>query len=364
MRKFKIHLRNTIIGALVFGVGFLLGDFVGLLIFRSELLTPIRDLFEAGRFALGLTLILMVVGLMGAISGAIGGLALSYVCQSTNRVGYAWRTALTFGLSYPLILLPLTFAIALISFYNLGESSPISLMVPLGAMGLVFGAVTGLILGILTVGRDAWRVLLAGAIGFALGGAGFGYSVWGFFFGTPGVQNQDWPIIAAFFALGAFGGGALGFLYSWLTYREPRPSLFRRFVAWYKRSTFVPRLVATAVLIITFLALRGLWLISPFSATAAPLNSILESNTVGTHWSTPAEMTGNPTGSFKPPATIADRSGNVAMAWSDGLDVYYVSRNEADNRWSTPVNVSTSGQAFLPTPNSSSTGPAACIWFG
>ena len=147
MSNWKINLRNTLMSALGFGLGFVIGGLVAFLIFRNDILAPVRDLFGAGRFILGLTLIFLVIGLTVAIGGAIGGLALSYVSQSFNRAGYAWRAALAFGISYAIILLPLTFVIALISFYQVSEFSPIMLMIPLGVMGAIFGAVSSIFMG-------------------------------------------------------------------------------------------------------------------------------------------------------------------------------------------------------------------------
>jgi hypothetical protein len=62
------------------------------------------------------------------------------------------------------LLLPLTLTLALIAFYQLAESSPIMSMIPLGIVGAIFGAVSGIIFGLLTVKWDSWRVLLAGAV--------------------------------------------------------------------------------------------------------------------------------------------------------------------------------------------------------
>ena len=207
MARLKIHLPNILISALGFGLGSVIVTYVERLIFNSRLLIPIRDLFEAGRLPLGITLILLVVGLGGAIGGAIGGLALSTINKS-SKSGYAWRGAVSLGVSYAIVLAPVTITIALISFYQIAESSPIMLMVPLGLMGVIFGIVSGLIFGLLTAGRDTWRVVLMSMVGFALGGGGFGYCLWGYFFGTAGFREGLWLLFVGFFIFGAFGGAA------------------------------------------------------------------------------------------------------------------------------------------------------------
>jgi hypothetical protein len=224
MSRRKIHLQSTILSAAGFGGGFALGAWLSNLIFSSDFLNPILSLSQTGRLIVGLALVLVVAGVGGAIAGAIGGLTLSYAHQSPRRAGYVWRSALSFGVGYALVVIPLTLAISLMSFNDLAEASPIGLMIPLWVMGAIFGAVSGLILGLLTVGRDTWRVFLVGTVAFAFGGSGLGYGFWNFLSrNIAGDNATTWSLVAGVVIFGAIGGGSLGFLYSWLAHRQPAP---------------------------------------------------------------------------------------------------------------------------------------------
>jgi MFS family permease len=362
----KIHLRNALISALGFGLGFVIGYFFGILVFG--LLPALPDLFETGRLILSVALVILVVGLIGAIGGAIGGLALSYASPSANRPRYVWSGALSFGFSYAAILFPLIFTFSLVALDNLAEASPMGLMIPLGIVGAIFGAVSGIILGLLTVGRQAWRVVLVSTLGFAAGGWELGYFAWTFFFGREGLREVNWVPLVGLFLFGVIGGGALGFLYSWLARRKPKPGLVSRLVAWFKRSKLVPRLIAAVVLILVFLALRGLWLISPFNSNAAPLTNILESQTIGTHWSSPVSLIEDVEVSDSHPALFADESGSAAIGWdqamASGTDVYYATQTGDEGRWSAPINVSNSETGVSTNPQlvTDSEGNLHIVW--
>ena len=196
MANLKYHLRGMLLSSLGYGFGFAIGNFGSHLLLKSGFLEPIRDLFAAQRFELGLTLLLLVIGVGGAIGGAIGGLALSYTHQSTRRLRYVWPSALGFGVSYALILFPLTLAISLFSFYSPAQASPLGFVVVVGLAGAIFGAVSGLVLGLLTVGRATWRVFLVSAIAFAAGGAGLGQGLYFHFF----AEARAWSIFGALFS--------------------------------------------------------------------------------------------------------------------------------------------------------------------
>ena len=340
----KFHLRNALISAVGIGVGLVIGYLIGILAFG--LLPPLPNLFETGRLILSVGLVILVVGLIGAIGGAIGGLALSYANPSANRSRYIWSGALSFGFGYAVILFPLIFTLSLVALDNLAEASPMGLMIPLGIIGAIFGAVTGIILGLLTVGRQAWRVGLVNMIGFAAGGWELGYFAWTFLFGREGLRGINWVPLVGLFLFGVVGGAALGFLYSWLARTKPKPGLISRLVAWFNRSKLVPRLIAAVVFILVFLALRGLWLISPFNSNAAPLANMLESQTRGTHWSPPVSLIEGTEVRNSQPTLFADGSDRAAIGWDQvidsGADVYYAIQSGDEGHWSAPINVSNS----------------------
>jgi hypothetical protein len=365
MSRRKIHLQSTILSAAGFGGGFALGAWLSNLIFSSDFLNPILSLSQTGRLIVGLALVLVVAGVGGAIAGAIGGLTLSYAHQSPRRAGYVWRSALSFGVGYALVVIPLTLAISLMSFNDLAEASPIGLMIPLWVMGAIFGAVSGLILGLLTVGRDTWRVFLVGTVAFAFGGSGLGYGFWNFLSrNIAGDNATTWSLVAGVVIFGAIGGGSLGFLYSWLAHRQPAPSLPARLSTRIKQLSPIRRVLAITGLVILALLLRALWIISPFSTQPAQLASTLESNTVGTHWAVPVIVSE----AGAQPALAADAVNAAALVWSrpqnEGADVFFATRSSDDAIWSAAVNVSNSAARLSHAPQLAfdSQGNAHLVW--
>jgi hypothetical protein len=320
--------------ALGFGFGFILGGLLIYGIFSSNLLNLLLDLVATGRIFIGVLLALLVAALGGAVAGAIGGLPLCHAHSSTRWGDYAWRSALSVAAGFGLVALPLTLVVALLGFYELADVSPLALMIPFGLLGLLFGTISGLALGLLTVGRDAWRVVLTGAISFGLGGAGLGQWLFRYLLTRQDMAGSAWYLFGGLFVFGLMGGGGWGFLYSWLAHRRPEPALPSRFVRWFKRQGTLRRVLAVVGLIILFIVIRALWVISPFTSFAAPLESTLESRTIDTRWANPLPLATN----AARPTLAADNTGHVALAWIDNSDVFWLT---GDNQ-PVPVNVSNS----------------------
>ena len=235
MSNSKYHLRSMFLSAFGFGFGFILGGLVIYAIFSSNLPNLLLDLVRTGRMVGGVLLALLVAALGGAVAGAIGGLALCHAHLSTRWGNYAWHSALSIAITFGLVAIPLTLVVALLGFYELSDVSPLALMIPFGLLGLLFGAISGLVLGMLTVGRDTWRVVLAGAISFGLGGAGLGQWLFRYLLAQQDMAGSTWYLFGGLFVFGLMGGGGWGFLYSWLAHRRPEPALPSPFVSWFKR---------------------------------------------------------------------------------------------------------------------------------
>ena len=202
MSNWKYHFRSGLLSAFGFGSGFAAGAFLSVLIFQNAPLERLLDLFADSRLGLGIVLILLVTGLGGMIGGAAGGVTLCYAHLSRNWLGYVWRGALSFGIGYALIVVPLTLGFALTGFYEPAEASPIALMIPLGVIGAIFGALSGAILGLLTVGWAFWRVILIGALSFGLGGAGLGRTLFGYLTTVDDLGTAKWSIFLGIFVFG------------------------------------------------------------------------------------------------------------------------------------------------------------------
>ncbi len=338
MANAKYHLRSTALSAAGYGLGFTLGAMLSSVMYRSSLFDPLLRTLETGRLVVGITAILLIAGLGGAVGGALGGATLAYAYrQSDQWRGYAWRSALAFGLSFAIVAVPLTIAIAFFSFYNLTEISPLALMFPLGVMGLAFGLVGGMIMGLLNPEIPAWRVVLVAMFSFSLGGAALGRGLFTFYLAQSNLESASWSLFFGLFLFGAFGGGALGFLYSWLAHRRPALSLPSRFMTWFNRQRGLSRVLAVVGIVLVLLVLRGLYLISPFAASDAPLSEALESRTQDTRWSEPLPLAG----SAAEPVVAAASAQQVALAWVADGAVYYLPG--ADQLQ--PLNVSGSGVA-------------------
>ena len=343
MVKMKDHLRSALISGLGFGAGFVLGAFLTDLIFTSNVLDTALDLFQGGRLFIGLALTLVVTGLGGAISGTIGGVALSSIYAPSQRASYAWQGALSFGVSYALIVIPLTLFVSFMAYYEVTDIAPIDLMLPLWLFGAVFGAVSGSILGLLTLGRKFWRVALVAAVGFAFGGSGLAYVSWGYLAGVvEGGMTTRMALYAGLFIFGAVGGGSLGYLYSWLAHREEKDPIPTRFLDWFRQLGTVGKIVTVVVLLFLIIFVRALILIAPFPTQQPQLSSFLESNTVGTHWDSSVSLVENGI----QPALSASEAGYTAIAWSQtdnaNTDIYFISRSNQETDWSMPLNTSNS----------------------
>ena len=357
MDNLNKHLRNALIGALGFGLGLVIVSGLSTLIFRSGTLEPVRDLVEGQRFTMGLVLAFAVVALGGCVWGAVGGLALSLANKAHTRVGYFWRSALSFGIGYAAVLYPLIFLLSLAGFYNPNEPLPAAFALTVGLIGALFGLASCLLLGLLTIIRHALRILLVGAFGFALGGTVFGYGLWHYFLGAEGIKGASWLLWVCLFLFGALGGAALGWVYSHLEGRKDEPirakltRFYRRYGVW-----------AIVIVVIVVFVLYQRSQITPLIPTSAHLASQLVSTTIGTHWSPPTGISDVETNAALP-SLFVDEGGRVSIAWSQesgaGAEVYY-----APYPWSNPVNVSHSGAVVSTNPQivSDETGAAHIVW--
>lgn len=104
-------------------------------------------------------------------------------------------------------------------------------------VGMIFGALIGLLLGLTTVGwRRTGSVIVAGIVGFGLGGAALGAGIWAYLGSTPpgGLYEGDHiSLLIGLFAFGLLGGLAIGFAFDRLVRKDtglrskPLPSWLR-----------------------------------------------------------------------------------------------------------------------------------------
>jgi phosphatidylserine/phosphatidylglycerophosphate/cardiolipin synthase-like enzyme len=230
------------------------------------------------RLLFALVLIFIVVGLGGAVAGAIGGRTLSNLIKGSDRRRIVWRSALSFFVTNMSLVLPFFLATVVVAFFNPHIDIDMTILLTLFAIfGLVYGLLAGLLLGWLTVGlRNSLGVLLLSASGFALGG---------FFVGlllfllsqqaSPSALVIYLLVIFSMLLFGLCGGGALGFAYQHIG--EERP-LFPDSRPWR-----ILRYAVLSMLAIIFLG-AAVKLVNTLTIRPAEVAETLTLPTRGTHW--------------------------------------------------------------------------------
>ncbi|HIE25164.1 MAG TPA: hypothetical protein EYP74_04105, partial [Anaerolineales bacterium] len=322
------HLRFGLISALGFGVGMPLSVVFINLIKRTRIVALIKNLFEAQYFFIPLILVFLVVALGGAITGALGGLALSYADGIHRKGKYASKGAVAFGIAFALVLYPLTFLLSTFAFYSPEDPSPLGIILTFAFVGAVFGLVSGNILGIATFGRNRLRFGTYSAFSFGLAGTVIGFRVWHYFYILEISSENPLLWLLWFVLFGVVGGLFLGLLYSFgieKGYDEGRDKaldiafLARKFndfknSRFYRKHGFGGTLLFFAL---TFLLLR-IFAMSPLGFAKANLSHKLDSETLGTHWRDPQPLSDY----AKDPAIFATNYGSILAVWAENGEIY------------------------------------------
>ncbi len=346
------HLRFGLISALGFGIGMPLAVVFLNLIKRTRIVAPIKNLFESQHLLIPLILVFLVVALGGAIVGALGGLALSYADGTKRKKEYISKGALGFATSFALVLYPLIFLLSTFAFYSAESSSPLSILISFSFVGAVFGFVSNNILGIATYGRSRFRFGVHGAYSFGLAGALIALRVWYYFYELK-VGTEDPLIWLIWFALfGVFGGFSLGIFYSFgieKGYADDRDkpldvAFLTRKLNDFKNSKFYQKrgFWGTIIFFGVIFLLSRIFAVLPFGSTEANLSSILDTETLDTHWSEAQSLLGQ----SDEAAIFATDSGLVSAVWAQDGEIYLSTARE-DNagiaqNWTTPKNISES----------------------
>lgn len=327
-----------------YGLGLLLGNAISHFIFQN--VSPERFLTgsQAVRLALGVLLAFAISGVGGLVGGMLGGAMLPRIGREKSRWRFILASGIIFGVGYGLLLFPLILISSLLSFYDITETPVYVFSAVFGIVGLIFGALVGLFLGMWTVGRRFPPVTWSSAAGFAVGGALLGAGVWRQIFTvTAGtVESGDWGVLLlGLFAFGAAGGIGLGIAYHRALAASddllaPVRKLTRE--ALRRRWVIVGLVLIAIVLLFRPVAAAVGDLLTPIDAG---LSSVLDLETTGTHWldgeriSVSADAV--PTGL----ALAAHGNGRLALVWVDnsGLQLSAGDWSAADRRteWETPA---------------------------
>ena len=303
---------------LAYGLGLVFGNAFAYLITDNIItIVPEQDaLSDINILLAGLLLAFISAGLAGGIGGFIGGWSLPAVDRSNGRWGYGWQSALCLALTYATFLFMAALLVSLLSFYAVAEVPPSDFAILFMAIGALSGAVSGLLLGLLTVG---WRrtafVTLAALIGFGLGGSGLGLGLRASLMSVKQGHldgSQFLPLLLGIGSLGLLGGGTLGIIYNYLAGRplEARPSTrARRRLLWTYGATIVFLLVVWLTIHPLLAQLRAV-----LTVREAGLASQLASDTIGTHWSE-STLTA-PAGEQTRQVEIASSGNQIVLAWA------------------------------------------------
>lgn len=89
-----------------------------------------------------------------------------------------FRTRVSFAIGHGVLIIPFLFVTALVAFYSDGTDLKLSEFMSLfGVYGAIYGLLVGLLLGILTGKRKLLRIWIVSLLGFAVAGAGFGFTL-------------------------------------------------------------------------------------------------------------------------------------------------------------------------------------------
>jgi hypothetical protein len=342
-----------------------IGNLVTVLIFNRVTLENVAPGNDAARLAAGVILAFFISGFGGAIAGFLGGLNLPVVDLLREKRAYAWKSALVLGLIYGFLLFPLVLVLALFSFYNIGNITVWLFSALFAIVGAVIGLLYGLLFGSWTLGlRRAWRVMAYAALGFGVGGGGLGWGVYHFIYSFSFGQyswNGRFAILLGLFILGLAGGAALGLVYGRYA---AQPHVDKPLFAWLTRPWRWAIGIGMAALFLVLIVRPVVSLVrSSLQPQDANLSTVLTSQTVGTHWLEPVDLSGafNLEPARDAQIAVAD-GGQIGLVWSaDGRVMYLPGTWDAAAKtavWQEPVLVST-GEGLAETPQITSRQPGS-----
>jgi len=355
--------RALIRGGLAYGGGLLLGHGISFILFKFASPKAFTSGNDALAIVVGLLLAFLITGIGALVGGFIGGYTLSPVGVGKGRWGYAWRSGVTFGIGYGLLLFPVGLIVSLLSFADIENVPAYVFSIIFGLIGALFGLIMGGSLGVWTIGRRFGPITRWTALGFGVGGAFLGYFMRLYIFTlTVGVDggNPLWNWLGLLL-FGFFGGVGLAYAYYHEGARikeeldnpkEPRVS--HRLRRW---------LIAIGLFLLFLSVLRPIMteigdLMTPIDAELSP---VLDLPTDETHWLDTVALA--PTTST--PAIASGKNGRLALAWVNNNDLL-IQQGEWDGNslhttWEDPITVA-DGQPSEPQVTIDENGRLHLIW--
>ena len=350
--------KHLVAGALGFGLAFAVNAIIIILVTRLQPgLTLARlvnsvQIFDQLLVVLGTNLILL--GLEGALTGWIGSKVLGRAIPDWATKRFWRRTAVSFGATQAIVVIPLLLFTALIGYYEKDLSrKPFDMMALTATYAIVYGLTVGLFLGFLTVNwRQAWRIIMASIFGFGLGGFLAGFFVWLWLANKLNWIPNEVLFVLTLTTFGLFGGLALAAMYKRVISIEAKPEKDKLQHIWIDR---LEKILAGILIVYLLFGLSNAILM--LQVEEAPLNTIISLPTIGTHFSNPEQVSNVAAES----TVFAAADGQPFLAWVQENDVYY--SWQTDDGWSPPVKVSQSAtQAENPQGSADLNNQANLVW--
>ena len=139
------HQKSAWKSGLAFGLALILGNIIASLLFNIVTLDAFRRDGDVVRIVIGLLFAFVIMGIAGAIAGFGGGYTLEMVHKPRGRVGYAWRSAISFAIPFGVLIFPIVFGLSLLTLYN---PKPIPVL-RFGFLFLIVGSLFGVLNGLL-----------------------------------------------------------------------------------------------------------------------------------------------------------------------------------------------------------------------
>jgi phosphatidylserine/phosphatidylglycerophosphate/cardiolipin synthase-like enzyme/MFS family permease len=358
LNRLTNHQESTWAGALGFGLAFAVNAVLIFLFSRMQLglilAQPVNSLQMFDKLLVRLVASLILAGLAGALAGWIGAKVLGRKMPDLVTKKFRRRTAVSFGATQAIVVLPLLFYTAVIGYYERALSQePLDTMILGASFGIVYGVVVGLFLGLSTVNwRRGWRVILGSIIGFGLGGFLAGFFAWLWLADKMAWLPEVVFFVLALAAFGLVGGAGLATMYYRVISLGRDPSAGKPRYLWVSRVEIAAGIFLGAILL--FGALNAFYLLQ---VKDAPLNAVISLPTVGTHFTNP-EMVSEAAAA---PAIFAAPDGRPYLAWSEENDIFY--SWQANSSWSQPVNISGSAaQPVNPQGAAELSGQVNMVW--
>ena len=316
----QVSKRPSVIAAGGFGLGMVLGTMLIYTLFSSQVLNILFDAILGFQLFLiilfGVLLTILTFGLGGAVAGSIGGWSISRSHPDLDKRKMIWRGTFSFFAAHAILVIPLLLAAAIVSFLNQDLGNDLTKLPRFfGFFGFLYGFLGSLLFGGLTFGlRNMFKIVLAGTMGFWIGGILFGLLIR--FASQLDAANQFAIVLILLLAsliFGAVGGFGLGFAFEHV---QGRTSLFPQTRGW---RTFRNITIGALLLVLLVGVLN---LSRKFLIRQPDLAEILNLPTQGTHWLAP-QTAGNssPTAAqddFSLATVTCSNESEVVISYQDG----------------------------------------------